>query len=78
MLSKLFMILIAEFLYLCAGTGTAAEKYKCGKKTTDITLEILNLDKKEFITIDITSNQEFTEVFSLLSRNMIRLRMLYT
>lgn len=43
------------------GTGTAAEMYKCGKKTTDITLEILNLDKKEFITIDITSNQEFTE-----------------
>ncbi|VAI34943.1 unnamed protein product [Triticum turgidum subsp. durum] len=43
------------------GTGTAAEKYKCGKKTTDITLEILNLDKKEVITIDITSNQEFTE-----------------
>ncbi|KAM0854771.1 hypothetical protein ACQ4PT_050213 [Festuca glaucescens] len=43
------------------GTGTAAEMYKCGKKTTDITLEILNLDKKEVITIDITSNQEFTE-----------------
>ncbi|KAM3276980.1 hypothetical protein ACQJBY_045033 [Aegilops geniculata] len=43
------------------GTGTAAEKYKCGKKTTDITLEILNLDKKEVISIDITSNQEFTE-----------------
>uniref|UniRef100_A0ACD5XNV1 Uncharacterized protein n=1 Tax=Avena sativa TaxID=4498 RepID=A0ACD5XNV1_AVESA len=43
------------------GTGTAAEMYKCGKKTTDVTLEILNLDKKEFITIDITSNQEFTE-----------------
>jgi hypothetical protein len=29
---------------------------------TDITLEILNLDKQEFITIDIISNQEFTEV----------------
>ncbi|KQJ91159.1 zinc finger CCCH domain-containing protein 19 [Brachypodium distachyon] len=43
------------------GTGIAAEKYKCGKRTTDITLEILNLDKKEVITIDITSNQEFTE-----------------
>ncbi|CAM0952595.1 unnamed protein product [Alopecurus aequalis] len=43
------------------GTGTAAEMYKCGKKTTDITLEILNLDKKEVVTIDITSNQEFTE-----------------
>uniref|UniRef100_A0A0D9XFY3 Zinc finger CCCH domain-containing protein 19 n=1 Tax=Leersia perrieri TaxID=77586 RepID=A0A0D9XFY3_9ORYZ len=43
------------------GTGTAPELYKCGKKSTDITLEILNLDKKEVITIDITSNQEFTE-----------------
>uniref|UniRef100_A0A0E0M3R4 Uncharacterized protein n=1 Tax=Oryza punctata TaxID=4537 RepID=A0A0E0M3R4_ORYPU len=43
------------------GTGTAPEQYKCGKKSTDITLEILNLDKREVITIDITSNQEFTE-----------------
>ncbi|KAF0895596.1 hypothetical protein E2562_013905 [Oryza meyeriana var. granulata] len=43
------------------GSGTAPEQYKCGKKSTDITLEILNLDKKEVITIDITSNQEFTE-----------------
>ncbi|XP_073011948.1 uncharacterized protein [Typha latifolia] len=43
------------------GTGKAAEKYKTGKKMTDITLEILNLDKKEVITIDIISNQEFSE-----------------
>ncbi|KAL6846009.1 hypothetical protein ACP4OV_023457 [Aristida adscensionis] len=43
------------------GTGRAAEKYKCGKKTTDVTLEILNLDKREVVTIDIISNQEFTE-----------------
>ncbi|KAL5200920.1 hypothetical protein ABZP36_035274 [Zizania latifolia] len=43
------------------GTGTAPEPYKCGKKTTDITLEILNLDKRDVITVDITSNQEFTE-----------------
>ncbi|KAL6601322.1 hypothetical protein ACP70R_044542 [Stipagrostis hirtigluma subsp. patula] len=43
------------------GTGRAAEKYKSGKKTTDITLEILNLDKREVVTIDIISNQEFTE-----------------
>ncbi|WVZ68861.1 hypothetical protein U9M48_017743 [Paspalum notatum var. saurae] len=43
------------------GTGRAAEKYKSGKKTTDITLEILNLDKRESVTIDIISNQEFTE-----------------
>ncbi|KAJ1285361.1 hypothetical protein BS78_03G273500 [Paspalum vaginatum] len=43
------------------GTGTAAENYKSGKKTTNITLEILNLDKRESVTIDIISNQEFTE-----------------
>jgi len=48
---------------LFTGTGRAAEKYKSGKKTTDITLEILNLDKREAVTIDIISNQEFTEVF---------------
>lgn len=46
-----------------AGTGRASEIYKCGKKTTDITLDILNLDKREVVTIDIISNQEFTEVF---------------
>ncbi|XP_066312547.1 zinc finger CCCH domain-containing protein 44-like [Miscanthus floridulus] len=43
------------------GTGKSAEKYKFGKRTTDITLEILNLDKREAVTIDIISNQEFTE-----------------
>jgi hypothetical protein len=48
---------------LFAGTGRAAETYKCGKRITDITLDILNLDKREVVTIDIISNQEFTEVF---------------
>ncbi|KAJ6802286.1 zinc finger CCCH domain-containing protein 19-like [Iris pallida] len=43
------------------GTGKAAEKYKIGKRATDITLEILNLDKREYITMDIISNQDFTE-----------------
>ncbi|XXG40194.1 hypothetical protein AAC387_Pa01g0973 [Persea americana] len=43
------------------GTGRAAEAYKTGKKTTDVTLEILNLNKTEVITIDIISNQEFSE-----------------
>ncbi|MQL94019.1 hypothetical protein Taro_026667 [Colocasia esculenta] len=43
------------------GTGKAGEKYKTGKRTTDITLEILNLDKTEVICIDTISNQEFTE-----------------
>ncbi|XP_019709230.1 uncharacterized protein [Elaeis guineensis] len=43
------------------GTQMFAEKYKIGKKTTDIALQILNLDKTEVVTIDVISNQEFTE-----------------
>lgn len=43
------------------GTCKVAEKYKSGKKTTNVKLEILNLDKTEVITIDSISNQEFTE-----------------
>ncbi|KAG1354510.1 zinc finger CCCH domain-containing protein 19 [Cocos nucifera] len=42
-------------------TQMFAEKYKIGKKTTDIALQILNLDKTEVATIDIISNQDFTE-----------------
>ncbi|KAF9682230.1 hypothetical protein SADUNF_Sadunf05G0087100 [Salix dunnii] len=44
------------------GTNKVAESYKCGTRTTDIMLEILNLDKKEVISIDRISNQEFSEV----------------
>ncbi|XP_022970324.1 zinc finger CCCH domain-containing protein 44-like [Cucurbita maxima] len=43
------------------GTSKASEPYKVGKKMTDILLEILNLNKTEVISIDIISNQEFTE-----------------
>ncbi|ONK55254.1 uncharacterized protein A4U43_UnF5820, partial [Asparagus officinalis] len=43
------------------GTSKAAEKYKTGRKNTDFILEILNLNKKEVITIDTVSNQDFTE-----------------
>ncbi|KAK6136697.1 hypothetical protein DH2020_029525 [Rehmannia glutinosa] len=43
------------------GTSKAAEPYKIGKKTTDIMVEILNLDKTEIVSIDTISNQEFTE-----------------
>ncbi|WOL10071.1 hypothetical protein Cni_G18825 [Canna indica] len=43
------------------GTQVVSEKYKVGKKSTDIALEILNLNKKESLTIDAISNQEFTE-----------------
>ncbi|EXB37116.1 Zinc finger CCCH domain-containing protein 44 [Morus notabilis] len=43
------------------GTCKAAEPYKVGKRMTDTLLEILNLNKTEIISIDIISNQEFTE-----------------
>ncbi|KAL9259729.1 Zinc finger CCCH domain-containing protein [Drosera capensis] len=43
------------------GTRKAAEPYKVGKRTTDLMLEILNLDKTEPVSIDTISNQEFTE-----------------
>ncbi|XP_065865443.1 zinc finger CCCH domain-containing protein 19 [Euphorbia lathyris] len=43
------------------GTNKAAEPYKVGKKTTEFLLEILNLNKTEIVSIDIISNQDFTE-----------------
>ncbi|KAK4258565.1 hypothetical protein QN277_005003 [Acacia crassicarpa] len=43
------------------GTCKAAEPYKVGKRMTDTLLEILNLNKTEIVSIDIISNQEFTE-----------------
>jgi chromatin remodeling complex protein RSC6 len=43
------------------GTHKVAERYNVGKKTTDCALEISNLDKKEVITMDTISNQDFTE-----------------
>ncbi|XP_025664189.1 zinc finger CCCH domain-containing protein 19 isoform X1 [Arachis hypogaea] len=43
------------------GTCKASEPYKVGKRMTDFLLEILNLNKTEIVSIDIISNQEFTE-----------------
>uniref|UniRef100_A0A0A9H676 GYF domain-containing protein n=1 Tax=Arundo donax TaxID=35708 RepID=A0A0A9H676_ARUDO len=43
------------------GTHKVAERYNVGKKKTDYALEISNLDKKEVITMDTISNQDFTE-----------------
>ncbi|CAI9786390.1 unnamed protein product [Fraxinus pennsylvanica] len=43
------------------GTSKATEPYKIGRRTSDIMLEILNLNKTEIISIDIVSNQDFTE-----------------
>lgn len=51
-------------MILCTGTSKGTEPYKVGKRTTDILLEILNLNKTEVISIDIISNQEFTEVIN--------------
>ncbi|KAF5463038.1 hypothetical protein F2P56_018987 [Juglans regia] len=44
-----------------AGTNKVAKPYKLGERNTDLMLEILNLDKKEVISIDEVSNQEFSE-----------------
>jgi len=43
------------------GTHKVSEKYSTGKKITNFALEILNLSKKEIITMDTISNQDFTE-----------------
>ncbi|KAI3422919.1 uncharacterized protein J3R85_011539 [Psidium guajava] len=43
------------------GTTKAPEPYKVGKKMTDYLLEIYNLNKSEVISVDIISNQDFTE-----------------
>lgn len=45
-----------------AGTRIGEESYKAGTKMTNIVLEILNLQKKEDVTVDLVSNQDFTEV----------------
>ncbi|XP_074275453.1 zinc finger CCCH domain-containing protein 19-like [Silene latifolia] len=43
------------------GTSKAAEFYKVGKRTTKVMLQILNLDKMETISMDLVSNQDFSE-----------------
>lgn len=43
------------------GTSKAMEPYKIGTRETDVMLEILNLNKKEVISIDEISNQEFSQ-----------------
>ncbi|KAG6468680.1 hypothetical protein ZIOFF_073373 [Zingiber officinale] len=45
----------------------ATKQYKSGKGATDVTLEILNLNKEDIITIGIISNQEFTVCQTLAS-----------
>ncbi|GFP83265.1 zinc finger CCCH domain-containing protein 19 [Phtheirospermum japonicum] len=43
------------------GTTKVGEPYKVGNRSADVMLEVLNLDKKEVVSIDAISNQEFTE-----------------
>ncbi|XP_059623534.1 zinc finger CCCH domain-containing protein 44-like [Cornus florida] len=43
------------------GTSKVAVPYKLGERTADVMLEILNLDKKETVSIDAISNEEFSE-----------------
>ncbi|KAL1536638.1 zinc finger CCCH domain-containing protein 44-like isoform X2 [Salvia divinorum] len=43
------------------GTSKVSEPYKIGNKTADVMLEVLNLDRREVVSIDSISNEEFTE-----------------
>lgn len=43
------------------GTSKADAPYKIGNKSVDILLEVLNLDKKETVSIDTISNQDLSE-----------------
>ncbi|XP_060191507.1 zinc finger CCCH domain-containing protein 44-like [Lycium barbarum] len=43
------------------GTCKSSEPYKLRDKTVDVLLEVLNLDKKEALSIDSISNQDFCE-----------------
>lgn len=43
------------------GTSKVDLPYKIGNKTTNVVLEVLNLDKKETVSADTISNQEFSE-----------------
>jgi hypothetical protein len=45
-----------------AGTRQQSDFYRAGKKSTNFVLEILNLQRKEDLTIDLVSNQDFSEV----------------
>ncbi|KAL3527177.1 hypothetical protein ACH5RR_011833 [Cinchona calisaya] len=54
------------------GTSTAVAPYKLGDKTTDVMLEVLNLNKKETISIDSISNQEFSQEECKRLRQSIR------
>lgn len=60
--SKTSLKIVKLLLILHIGTSKVAKPYKLGERNTDVMLEILNLDKKEVISIDGISNQNFCEV----------------
>ncbi|CAM6126594.1 unnamed protein product [Calypogeia fissa] len=43
------------------GTRLQTEHYKAGRKVTNYVLEILNLQKREDVTVDLVSNHDFSE-----------------
>ncbi|KAI7728818.1 hypothetical protein M8C21_022640, partial [Ambrosia artemisiifolia] len=53
--------LVQVLLRTCAGTSKVDVPYKVNNKLTNIMLEVSNLDKKETISIDAISDQEFSE-----------------
>lgn len=64
----LFLTLLRNILLMLAGISKISTPYTVGEKTIDVMLDVLNLDKRETVSIDRISNQEFTEVskFTLL------------
>ncbi|XP_073297033.1 zinc finger CCCH domain-containing protein 44-like [Primulina huaijiensis] len=54
------------------GTRKVAEPYKIGDKSTVIMLEVLNLDKKEVVSLDAISNSAVTEDECRRLRQIIR------
>jgi hypothetical protein len=60
-----------DALFHNAGTRLQTESYKAGRKLTNIVLDILNLQRKEELTIDLVSNQDFSEVIYMLFSHLI-------
>lgn len=50
---------------MCLGISKISTPYTVGEKTIDVMLDILNLDKRESVSVQGISNQEFTEVIKL-------------
>lgn len=49
------------------GINEVDEIYQIGERNADVVLEVLNLDKKEKVSIDAILNQEFIEVLKIQS-----------